>query len=225
MLRDFFLGFVKIHILHHAAQEAVYGAALIEELRRHGYELSPGTLYPILHSMEGAGYLEREERTVGGKVRKYYMATDEGRAVLAETRGKIAELVDEVIEGGGPASISELPGGSEDIAVSTISPDGLSAQQARHQRTLVIDVRGPDEFAAGHVPGALNRTVDELTISLEEIPADRPVVVYCNLHHPGAARSERAAGVLRARGRDAQVLEGGFPAWLAAGHDVEHGFK
>ena len=105
MLRDFFLGFIKIHILHHATQEAVYGAALIEELRRHGYALSPGTLYPILHSMEDAGYLSREERIIGGKVRKYYMATDDGRAVLAETRGKIVELVDEVIEGHGPTSL------------------------------------------------------------------------------------------------------------------------
>lgn len=52
MIRDFFLGFVKIHILHHAEQEPVYGLALIEELRRHGYTLSPGTLYPILHQLD-----------------------------------------------------------------------------------------------------------------------------------------------------------------------------
>ncbi len=60
MLRDFFLGFIKIHILHHAAQEPIYGLAMIDELRRHGYDLSPGTLYPILHSLERAGYLSRE---------------------------------------------------------------------------------------------------------------------------------------------------------------------
>ena len=102
MLRDFFLGFVKIHILHHAAQEPVYGLALIQELGRHGYELGPGTLYPILHSMEKAGYLSREDRVVGGKVRKYYAITDEGHAALAETREKIAELVHEVVEGQGP---------------------------------------------------------------------------------------------------------------------------
>ena len=79
MFREFFLGFIKIHILHHAAQEAVYGLALIEELRRHGYTLSPGTLYPVLHDLEEAGYLAREERVVGGKVRKYYTTTDQGR--------------------------------------------------------------------------------------------------------------------------------------------------
>jgi Transcriptional regulator PadR-like family len=59
MIRDFFLGFVKIHILHHAAEGAVYGAAITAEIRRHGYDLSPGTLYPVLHSLERARYLRR----------------------------------------------------------------------------------------------------------------------------------------------------------------------
>lgn len=98
LVRDFFLGFIKIHVLHHAGIEPVYGVALIDELRRHGYELSPGTLYPILHDLERTGRLSREERVVGGKVRKYYEITDEGRQALAEARGKIAELVDEVLE-------------------------------------------------------------------------------------------------------------------------------
>jgi PadR family transcriptional regulator, regulatory protein PadR len=108
MLRDFFLGFVKVHILHHAAQEPVYGVALIKELGRHGYEISPGTLYPILHSLADEGYLTREERVVRGKVRKYYSITDSGREALAEARLKIEELVEEVLEGHGPESISEL---------------------------------------------------------------------------------------------------------------------
>src|SRR5919107_3654041 len=102
MLRDFFLGFIKVHILHHAAQEPVYGLALIHELARHGYELGPGTLYPVLHSMEKSGYLARDDRVVGGKVRKYYTITDAGRLALAEARVKIAELVDEVLGDHGP---------------------------------------------------------------------------------------------------------------------------
>jgi DNA-binding PadR family transcriptional regulator len=101
LVRDFFLGFIKVHILHHAAIEPVYGVALIDELRRHGYELSPGTLYPILHDLERTGRLVREERVVGGKVRKYYAITDAGRQALAEARRKIAELVDEVLDAGG----------------------------------------------------------------------------------------------------------------------------
>lgn len=104
LVRDFFLGFIKIHVLHHAATEPVYGVALIDELRRHGYELSPGTLYPILHDLERTGQLTREERVVSGKVRKYYAITDEGREALAEARRKIAELVDEVLETGGGAT-------------------------------------------------------------------------------------------------------------------------
>ncbi len=97
MLWQFFLGFVKIHILHHAAQEPVYGTALMAELSRHGYTLSPGTLYPILHSLERAGYLRAEERVVAGRVRKYYTITAAGQQALADLRPKIAELVAEVL--------------------------------------------------------------------------------------------------------------------------------
>jgi PadR family transcriptional regulator, regulatory protein PadR len=105
MLRDFFLGFIKIHILHHAGEEPVYGVSLIQELARHGYELSPGTLYPILHVLEDAGYLTREERVVGGKVRKYYSLTFEGQKALEGAKEKIRELVGEVLEGDSPTSI------------------------------------------------------------------------------------------------------------------------
>lgn len=97
MFRDFFLGFIKIHVLHHAAQEPLYGLSLIEELRRHGYALSPGTVYPILHGLTEAGYLVQEERVVGGKVRKYYSITKAGRRALGESRRQIVELVREVL--------------------------------------------------------------------------------------------------------------------------------
>lgn len=113
MIRDFFLGFVKIHILHHAGQEPVYGLALIDELRRHGYELGPGTLYPILHDLESAGYLAREERVVAGKVRKYYRLTGTGHEALAGAKAKIAELVDEVMEDHGPRHLAE-PGKADE---------------------------------------------------------------------------------------------------------------
>jgi DNA-binding PadR family transcriptional regulator len=116
MLHNFFLGFVKIHVLHHAAQEPVYGLALIDELRRHGYELGPSTIYPLLHSLEAAGYLARDDRVVGGKVRKYYAITEAGRLALAEARVKIAELVDEVIEGHGPVPLPEPTADDEEGA-------------------------------------------------------------------------------------------------------------
>ncbi len=98
VVREFFLGFIKIHILHHAGEEPVYGLALIAELRRHGYELSPGTLYPVLHQLEQAGYLRRLNRVVNGKVRKYYVLTSRGDQALSDARAKIAELVGEVLE-------------------------------------------------------------------------------------------------------------------------------
>jgi DNA-binding PadR family transcriptional regulator len=107
LLRHFFLGFVKIHILHHASQEPVFGLALIRELARHGYELSPGTLYPLLHELERAGYVQREDRVVEGKVRKYYRATPHGLQALDDARAKIQELVVEVLHREGPAHLPE----------------------------------------------------------------------------------------------------------------------
>jgi DNA-binding PadR family transcriptional regulator len=98
LTRDFFLGFIKVHILHHASEEPIYGLAMIEELQRHGYVLSPGTLYPVLHGLEAAGYLSREDRNVEGKVRKYYSITEVGSAALSEARALIRELVNEVLK-------------------------------------------------------------------------------------------------------------------------------
>ena len=97
MLKDFFLGFVKIHILYHASREEIYGVKILEELARHGYRLSPGTLYPTLHRLTKEGYLENRSEVVGGKVRKYYTITERGLLALDEARRKIAELVNEVL--------------------------------------------------------------------------------------------------------------------------------
>ena len=98
MLRDILSGFVKIHILHHAGQDPVYGLWLIEELGRHGTTISPGTLYPTLHSLEQAGYLASQKRVVEGRQRRYYTLTPAGELALAEARARLAELVAEVLE-------------------------------------------------------------------------------------------------------------------------------
>jgi len=97
--REFFLGFVKIHILYHAAEEPIFGVEIARELARHGYNISPGTLYPVLHRLEKEGYLESNSQLVNGKVRKYYQATDAGKRALEQSKKKIRELVTEVIEG------------------------------------------------------------------------------------------------------------------------------
>ena len=98
IIRDVFVAFVRVHLLHHAAKEPIFGLEMIEELRRHGYALSPGTLYPILHGLEGAGLVRSRAKVVNGKMRKYYSATAKGRSALTEAREKIRELVGEVLE-------------------------------------------------------------------------------------------------------------------------------
>jgi PadR family transcriptional regulator, regulatory protein PadR len=96
ILRKLFLGFIQIHILHHASKEPFYGSWMIEELGEHGYDMSPGTLYPLLHNMESNGLLERKEKTVEGKIRKYYKITPLGEEVLEEAREKAYELFKEI---------------------------------------------------------------------------------------------------------------------------------
>ena len=97
--REFFLGFIRIHILYHASIDPIYGVEIARELARHGYDISPGTLYPVLHRLAERGYLEGFSRLVDGKIRKYYRATDEGVKALERSKKKIIELVSEVIEG------------------------------------------------------------------------------------------------------------------------------
>ncbi len=94
--RDLFLGFVKLHILYHAGRKPVYGLWLIEELARHGYDLSAGTLYPMLHSLEEEGLLTSERKVVEGKMRKYYRLTAAGQEALEQGREKGVELLNEI---------------------------------------------------------------------------------------------------------------------------------
>ncbi len=96
IMRKFFLGFIQIHILHHAKNEPFYGVWMIDELNEHGYEMSPGTLYPLLHSMESSGLLEKEEKIVEGKIRKYYKITELGIVVLVEAKKRAYELFKEI---------------------------------------------------------------------------------------------------------------------------------
>jgi DNA-binding PadR family transcriptional regulator len=96
-VRDILLAFVRVHVLHHAVSERVYGAGMAVELARHGYQLSPGTLYPLLHRLEQDGLLVSESEVVAGKVRKYYVATELGRSALIELKPRLAELVGEAL--------------------------------------------------------------------------------------------------------------------------------
>jgi len=101
-----------------------------------------------------------------------------------------------------------------------ISPRDLMTQLGGERAPLVVDVRGDDEYAAGHVPGALHIPLAELESRLGALPADRPIVTYCMMRHRGESRGERAADLLRSKGYAVQVLDGGLPAWQQADADV-----
>ena len=91
-------GFIRLHILHHASKEPLVGHWMIEELRRHGYRLSPGTLYPMLRGMEQKGYLRSADRRSGRRFWREYRATAAGRKALAAAKAKLRELFHQLIE-------------------------------------------------------------------------------------------------------------------------------
>jgi DNA-binding PadR family transcriptional regulator len=99
--REFLLGFWKVHILHHAREAPIHGQWMLTELRRHGYDLSPGTLYPLLDRMKRLGWLKLSIAPRGGRrARKDYRLTVKGRAVLALVRDQLEELYEEVSRDG-----------------------------------------------------------------------------------------------------------------------------
>ena len=99
LAREILLSFLKVHILHHAAEGAVYGQWMIEELRRHGYYISPGTLYPLLRRMEEHGWLKCVvSGALNSHARKEYRLTKEGFKVLEVVRTQLKELFGEVVK-------------------------------------------------------------------------------------------------------------------------------
>jgi len=96
-MRSFDRGAVQLHVLHHAAQHEIHGAWITEELARHGHRISPGTLYPTLHRMEGEGLLRSRTKVVEGRKRRQYTATPRGRRALEQARRTLRELAAEVL--------------------------------------------------------------------------------------------------------------------------------
>jgi PadR family transcriptional regulator PadR len=96
--RELYAGLIRLHVLHHASKEAVYGLAMIEELRHHGYELSAGTLYPILHGLEQKGLLRSTRERNGKTERRMYRATATGKLALVAAKAKVRELFSELFE-------------------------------------------------------------------------------------------------------------------------------
>lgn len=95
--REILLSFWKVHILHHAEEGEVIGQWMIKELRHHGYEVSPGTLYPLLKRMEKNGWLvSHADAAKGPKAPRSYRITKDGREVLKIVRQQLRELGVEV---------------------------------------------------------------------------------------------------------------------------------
>jgi PadR family transcriptional regulator, regulatory protein PadR len=97
--KDLYSGLIRIHLLHHACEEGVFGLGMIRELRRHGYRISPGTIYPLLHGMEERGLLRSAFAWIEGRRRKVYFVTRMGRNALEEAKEKVRELSNEIFEG------------------------------------------------------------------------------------------------------------------------------
>jgi DNA-binding PadR family transcriptional regulator len=98
VLRHLFTGFVRLHILYHAEKEPICGVEIMEELERHGYQLGPGTLYPILRHLHESGYLSCTTEVRDGKRRKNFRITASGKKLLRRARKQLEELVSEVLE-------------------------------------------------------------------------------------------------------------------------------
>ena len=98
--RDLYSGLIRLHVLHHATEEPIFGLGMIEELGRHGYRISPGSLYPLLHGLEKKGYLRSTQQRNGRSLRKVYRATALGWKALVASRIKVRELFRELMEGG-----------------------------------------------------------------------------------------------------------------------------
>jgi DNA-binding PadR family transcriptional regulator len=95
--REILLAFWKVHILHHAAEGPVVGQWMLKELRRHGYDVSPGTLYPMLQRMEGNGWLRSEaDPKRGPRGPRSYFLTEKGGEVMALIGRQVAELYEEI---------------------------------------------------------------------------------------------------------------------------------
>lgn len=95
---ELFSGLIRLHVLHHASEEPIFGLGMIEELARHGYRLSPGTLYPLLDGLEKKGLLRSSRQLVDSRLRRVYRATPAGRKALKMAKHRVKELFGELFE-------------------------------------------------------------------------------------------------------------------------------
>jgi PadR family transcriptional regulator len=119
--KELYSGLIRLHVLSHACQEPIFGAGIIEELARHGYRLSPGTLYPLLHGLEERGYLSSSEEIGLRQSRRVYRATSEGRKAMAAAKLKVRELFSELLEAERPENGKpRRPAAAKDLMKSLV---------------------------------------------------------------------------------------------------------
>jgi PadR family transcriptional regulator len=118
---DLYSGLIRLHVLYHASEGPLFGFGMIQELRRHGYRVGPGTLYPALHRMEQKGYLRSRRQVVSGKIRRVYDITPRGRTELRQATEKVRELYQEMVEGEGEPSPAH-PSGNKPAAAKGVKP-------------------------------------------------------------------------------------------------------
>ncbi len=150
-----------------------------------------------------------------------------GMATLAVILGSVALAAN----GAEPAAATKAPGApvsapaasapAPQAALPDMSQAALLEHQAKHADHLfVLDVRSPEEFREGHVPGAVNVPYDQIAARIAEVPKNKDVVLYCR----SGRRAGIAADVLAANGYTRlSHLEGDMPAWIAQGRPVVEG--
>ncbi len=194
----------RLELLEHLAQ----GARTVEELSaRTGLTFANTSRH--LQILRRARLVETERR---GKHILYSLASDAEVVTLIRALGLVGER-----------NLAEIDRIKADYFHARDALEPISRQELllRLQDSLaaVLDVRPEDEFAMGHIPGALNIPLGELERRLGELPANREIVAYCR--GPYCVLSFEAVAALRARGYLVRRLEDGFPEWRAAGLPVE----
>lgn len=167
---EFARGAVRLHILHHASEAEVHGAWMATELARHGYAISPGTLYPLLHRMQSEGLLTSRRDTVDGRARRLYAITTAGRAELSAEKSALAELAREVLADGRP------PGVPVQRATYEARPIG------RVQSSLTRIADAPNQGDQG-APDAWLVIDPELQEGIRDIAVGTDLLVLTWLHH------------------------------------------
>ncbi|TPJ14408.1 metalloregulator ArsR/SmtB family transcription factor [Mesorhizobium sp. B2-7-3] len=193
----------RLVLLEHIAQ----GERSVERLAELG-GLTVANASQHLQHLRRAGFVETRR---DGKRVFYRLGVGPIEAVLASlrayaehTRAEIRELMADPMNASGK--------------LDSISRDEL-LQRLGDRTITLLDVRPPEEYQQGHLPGALNIPIEDLELRLAELPADQDIVAYCR--GPYCVLSATAADILIDRGFRVRRLAAGFPDWKAAGLPIE----